>query len=352
STWRFEVERDALNYGLSDEQCNIAFPRLFQELDRVRDFFSSRKVQQSEVRIWTGEEDKKTGIWDGHHHGQFHLLIIDERAGTADRSRGLATLASMYRAINALPNPKQVPNIEFIFDLQDVSDGGPPEKIRWAFCRHTSDQYVWVMPDFDGWAYPDDAVDSYTAFRESVSSLEKHMPFESKIPALAWRGSTGVNRDLRMSLFKVSEGKPWSDVKEVNWKTRENVLSMQDFCRYQYNAHTEGSNSWSGRLRYLQNCNSVSVVHDLEFVAHYYSLLEPKGSLQNYVKVSRDFSDLDEKMSFLIANPERAKEIAAESVRVFRDRYLTPAAEACYWRRMFSSYASVQAFKPQLYKED
>lgn len=35
---------------------------------------------------------------------------------------------------------------------------------------------------------------------------------------------------------------------------------------------------------------------------------------------------------------------------MFRDRYLTPAAEACYWRRMFHAWRSVIGFEPQSHR--
>jgi hypothetical protein len=34
---------------------------------------------------------------------------------------------------------------------------------------------------------------------------------------------------------------------------------------------------------------------------------------------------------------------------VFRDRYLTPAAQACYWRKLFNAWATV-GFEPELYR--
>ena len=46
-------------------------------------------------------------------------------------------------------------------------------------------------------------------------------------------------------------------------------------------------------------------------------------------------------MADLLDNPARARAIADNSVRTFRERYLTPAAEACYWRALFNGYGSV-----------
>lgn len=74
-------------------------------------------------------------------------------------------------------------------------------------------------------------------------------------------------------------------------------------------AYTEG-NSWSGRLRYLHNCDSVPIIHRLHYVAHYYPLLRSEGPRQNFVEVRRDWSDLREKMEHLIGDPERCRNIA------------------------------------------
>lgn len=59
-------------------------------------------------------------------------------------------------------------------------------------------------------------------------------------------------------------------------------------------------------------------------------------------------------MEYLIANPEIAQRIAENGAKVFRDRYLTPAAQSCYTRRMINAWAELQAFEPQLWvdKED
>ena len=74
------------------------------------------------------------------------------------------------------------------------------------------------------------------------------------------------------------------------------------------------------------------------------------GPHQNFVEVERDFSDLESKIEALLANQEEAKRIADNSVKVFRERYLTPAAEACYWRELFRGWAEV-SFVPELYED-
>jgi len=78
--------------------------------------------------------------------------------------------------------------------------------------------------------------------------------------------------------------------------------------------------------------------------------MSSSGPNQNFVEVERDFSDLDAAMDDLIAHPEKAKRIADNSVQVFRERYLTGAAEACYWRKLFKAWKEV-SFEPVLYDE-
>lgn len=57
--------------------------------------------------------------------------------------------------------------------------------------------------------------------------------------------------------------------------------------------------------------------------------------------MERDFSDLADKIEPLISDTEAARRIASNSVKTFRERYLTPAAEACYWRSLLDGYAGV-----------
>lgn len=83
------------------------------------------------------------------------------------------------------------------------------------------------------------------------------------------------------------------------------------------------------------------VAHKLQYIQHHHYLLVPDGPNQNYVEVERDFSDLSDKMRPLLDDSGLAQRIADNSVRTFRDRYLTKAAEACYWRSLFDGYASV-----------
>jgi hypothetical protein len=83
----------------------------------------------------------------------------------------------------------------------------------------------------------------------------------------------------------------------------------------------------------------VIIAHKLQFIQHYHYLLSSSGPDQNYVEVERDFSDLPQKIEQLLQQPEEAHRIADNNVKVFRERYLTLAAEACYWRALWRGWA-------------
>lgn len=87
-------------------------------------------------------------------------------------------------------------------------------------------------------------------------------------------------------------------------------------------------------------------MHEREWLEPQHSALIAEGPDQNYVQVKRDFSDLECKVDELLADSDRAKAIARNGVNTFRDRYLTPAAQACYWRQLMHSWANV-SFTPE-----
>lgn len=111
---------------------------------------------------------------------------------------------------------------------------------------------------------------------------------------------------------------------------------------------TEGT-SYSGRLKYLQLCNSVIVSHKLDWQEFHTHLMQPDGPEQNFVETQRDWSDLPSKIEFYLSNQKKAEAIAQRSYETFNLRYLTPAAITCYLRRLFAGWAEVQGYTPELY---
>ncbi|KAL4885246.1 glycosyl transferase family 90-domain-containing protein [Aspergillus karnatakaensis] len=367
--WTFDVRRDGDNHGLSHEQCLAAFPKLFIEIDKA---VKERLTDGGKGLISFKEvDDLASGDEDGLVRAVIRggeLYIIDFGNMPYTFSRGKATLHSLNRALAAYPDRHELPDIEFVFSTDDYSNGKSP---IWSYSKRAQDTGVWLMPDFGYWSWPEVKVGSYKEIRRKIAAIDDGdsssssskkpgagLPFHSKKKQLAWRGSLAPNPEIRGSLLAASKGKSWASIKEINWpsssssspsssSTPENLLPMENHCTYMFLAHTEGR-SFSGRGKYLLNCRSVFVSHKLEWIEAHHGALISSGPEQNYVEVERDFSDLERKIEFLLDNPETAERIAQNSVRVFRDRYLTPAAESCYWRALVRAYGGASGFVPVL----
>ncbi|KAF2003412.1 hypothetical protein P154DRAFT_486606 [Amniculicola lignicola CBS 123094] len=329
-------------YGLSSAECNASFKELYREIDRAVALKKKRTyVTPMDIDIsW-----KETGAVRALIYSQ-KLYIIEAKFSGAgyQRTRALSILHQIHRAITTSPSP--LPNIEFSFAVSDIADPTHSHTI-WALSRLLMDENTWLMPDFGYWSWPLELVGTYEQIRAEM--LASEADWEDKIPKALWRGAVKTN-PVRGTLMEVTRGKSWADVDAVTWKNRtevagSNAVSMVDHCRYQFLVHTEGR-SYSGRGKYLLNCASVVVAHKSEWIEPHQHLLISSGEHQNFVQVERDFSDLETKVEELLDDPERAVAITRNSVATFRDRYLTPAAQACYWRHLIRSWAEV-SFKPK-----
>jgi hypothetical protein len=278
-------------------------------------------------------------------------------------SRGRATLNSLHRALMAFPERHLLPSIEFIFTTEDFANDPTGRGPVWAYSKRDADDSVWLMPDFGYWAWPEVPIGPYHEVRRRIAAIDDGetatdgtyspgLQFQDKKKQLVWRGSLATNPGIRSKLLKSAQGRSWASVRVIDWDDendiRFNLLPIEDHCRYMFLAHTEGR-SFSGRGKYLLNCRSVVISHPLTWREAHHAALIASGPDANYVEVEADFSDLPRKVDFLIDNPQVAQRIAENAVRTFRDRYLTPAAESCYWRYLVRQYASVLDFEPVLF---
>ncbi|KAJ9628499.1 hypothetical protein H2203_002398 [Taxawa tesnikishii (nom. ined.)] len=350
--WSFNASRHANDFTFTEQQCDAAFPALYHEIDRALDYWGENGgVRAENIDLsWSKLGAIRALIYNKQ------LYVIESKNATNDpqlRRRALATLNQINRAISTSREP--IPNIEFAFKVTDVAD--PPtrngvEHTMWSYARNTNKSAhdkLWLMPDFNLWSW-EHVVGSFVDFQRAASEYD--VPITEKTPKLVWRGALWVNEKIRGALVDVTKDKSWSDVSAFDWgnKTDQALkkLTMPEHCKWMFGAHTEGR-SWSGRLKYLINCRSATIVHDLEWTAHWYHLLESQGVDQNFVPVRRDWSNLEETIEYYLTHPHQAQRIADNAVLKFRERYLSPAAEVCYWRRLFKVWAEV-SFEPQLYE--
>ncbi|KAL9077608.1 MAG: hypothetical protein Q9157_003278 [Trypethelium eluteriae] len=347
--WRFDPTEDAENYGLDDAQCDAAFPAMYFEIDRAAAWWRSiRDITLEDVDAsWKASGLVRAMIYD------HELYVIEPRYNGEgyDIRRALAVLDSIHRAVVAYHG--RIPNVEFSFSVNDVPDPDHAAKPIWTLRRRVDAKEKWLMPDFGYWSWGLDHIGSYEQVRREIAAIETD--FREKKPLAVWRGARENN--ARADLLHVAMGRTWSDVQEIVWagktgfrsKSRGGFIRMADHCKYKYVIQTEGA-SYSTRGKYLQNCHSVVIMHRRRWVETHDHLLIAEGLDQNVVEVERDFSDLPLKMDYLLSHPTESERIANNSVAAFRDRYLTPAAQTCYWRRLFRRWREV-SFEPHLYDD-
>jgi hypothetical protein len=289
--------------------------------------------------------------------------VIEHAGMPYTYSRATATLSALNRALVAIPTREKLPNIEFVFSTDDFVEDD--QGAIWSYSKRDNSENVWLMPDFGYWSWPEVKVGNYGDLRRRIAAIDDGgwiedrfvagLDFQDKKKQLIWRGSVATAPRLRGMLLRQSRGKSWASVRTLNWDDaddlRLNWLPMEDHCRYMFLAHTEGR-SFSGRGKYLLNCRSVMISHPLVWREMHHAALVSTGPDTNYVEVAPDFSDLQGKIEYLIDHPAVAERIANNSRATFRDRYLTPAAEACFWRALIRQYASVCDFEPPLYATD
>lgn len=345
ASWQFTTSNAATS-TFTRAQCDTAFPRLYQPINEAVATRANHHVQLPELDIPAGRCMFRALIYEKE------LYVID--AGDPEscyiatyRERIVGTLASIHKAI--VSAPEDVPNIEFSVSYDDMPTRSN-NAVEWGIARRTEDTNVWLMPDYGYWGWESVGLPSYSIIRRKINTVNSKSTWERKVKQAVWRGNVKNAPRIREKLIEVSKDKPWSDIRHADHSNRSNssYLTVEELCNYMFVVQTEGT-SYSGRLKYLLLCNSVTVAHKLEWLESHTHLMESSGPTQNFIETKRDWSDLSVKMDHYLGNLRETKDIAKRSYNLFNQRYLTPAAVTCYWRHLFDGWAKVQGFKPELH---
>jgi hypothetical protein len=236
--WSFEYTRDGRNEALNRQQCNAAFPGLFEDIARGKKFWSTHGgLSTAELDTITIEQGMaRVFISQGALH------VVSSRSKNEDHRRKiLGTLSSIHRALAADPERASRRDVEFVFSVEDkVDDVTNSDRPVWVFSRTPTEEGVWLMPDFSSWAWdnPKNYMGPYDQVVDRIKRLD--IPWEDKKAQLVWRGKPSFAPKLRRALMEAARDKPWGDVKQVDWHTGSNVLKMEDHCHYMFIAHVEG----------------------------------------------------------------------------------------------------------------
>ena len=148
----------------------------------------------------------------------------------------------MYRAILAAPTDADIPNIEFVFSVEDLP--AQPTKPMWSLARRAQDHNLWLIPDFGFWSWDMPAIGTLDEVANEAVQRESIEPWDQKSEKLVWRGKITFAPKLRRALLDAAKGKPWSDVGQLKWTDpnfKEQFLGPVDQCNYMFIAHAEGT---------------------------------------------------------------------------------------------------------------
>ncbi|SPO29734.1 uncharacterized protein UTRI_05556 [Ustilago trichophora] len=339
---------------LTEDECDTFFPGLYKELDRSVDYYTEHPLTAEYL-----DKVCDDGIWSHArvviHNNRVYLKYFQQSAFTRVNS----ALALLFQSV--VGSREKLPDAEFCLSANDWGSMG-----KFSLDRAPYLEDLWLMPDYGFYSWPEPGIGSYTEHREKVLEVEKAHPWENKIPKLFWRGAMGVGTADRKALLAAAENHEWNDVKPLDWGNRQGFVTMEDHCKWKFHAFPEGM-TYSGRLRYLQNCRSVIVTHEPRWIQHWTHLYnaDPESPDQNIVFVPEYKGDepgteveddrgnvfrdttwmrLPEVMDELLKDDARAKRIADNQWSFFRERYVSPASAACYWRKAIKKYSQVQQF--------
>jgi EGF-domain serine glucosyl/xylosyltransferase len=271
---------------------------------------------------------------------QFQCSVLTGKSGT---------IMMIYDAITG-SHPHTIPNIEFPFCADDDAIRAH-RGISWGYTRHNSfedQRQVWVIPDFGYWEWYSSQIYSYDDARKKILKRANELTWGQRKDKMIWRGATKFN-PIREKLVNQVQDKSWGDA--MDCAGGPCFVKLEDHCNYKFILHTEGA-TYSGRMKYLQQCKSALIMHTVHWITHFSHLLHWEGPQQNVIKVEDDWTDLEEKIEYYLGHPEEAQAVAKRGYKLFAERYQTPAAISCYFRSLFDAWGANQGYEVKLYDEN
>ena len=208
--WGYQIERDSSNTGLSQAQCDLAFPDLYDEINRAISVWQKRKhkILPKDIEIsWRKDGAIQVLIQDN----QLRILQTKNTyQHEGYRKRTMYVLSQLHRALlGAAAAGESVPSVEFSITVDDISLIPNPQMDThtiWAFTRKLKDRdqdRLWLMPDFNFFAAPPIG-SSYLDMQRRAKVHDALIV--DKIPRAVWRGVKWTNEKMRGSLLNLSEG--------------------------------------------------------------------------------------------------------------------------------------------------
>lgn len=346
--------------SLSSSVCAKEFPLFYPQL-------------QDNAAVWKQRGGLNSShveaAWKESEGGSAYVIISDGRVFIRNlthdwQSRVKAMLALLQSAVESASweERQEMEGIEFVFSTADKDGTHNDDGAGWVLDKRVTDKPgQYLIPDFSFAAWPEAGIATYAEFRREAEKVNQKWPWKTKKDKLFWRGDPNTGSPFRQSLLQQNnsaDADQWSDIQRTSfWESGfSKIILPEDHCEHKYLLHSEG-NSYSGRSKYILGCSSAVVMHRLEWTQHFHPALigATDHADRNIIEMSGPlFEGLGSKIKELQAQDRRslkswvssappsseAATVAANAHRTLTQRYLSPAATACYIRAALHSYST------------
>ena len=159
------------------------------------------------------------------------------------------------------------------------------------------------------------------------ATVENAPAFADRRPCAFWIGNTD-RHPVRSEMARAHADNPKIRFVPMYWHggVPTPFKTMREHCEYKYLMDIQGT-GWSGRLKHLMLLGSVVLIFDRDLHEYWEDQFVP---WVHYVPVKADGSDLQQRVDFLDANPDRAAEMARVCNARARDVFSKPAVHEYY----------------------
>ena len=246
---------------------------------------------------------------------------------------------SIYLFLLAFDRIRNQVNKSFDFEIH-CTDYVMEHKNHIFASSNNGQNNVTMIPDglFINWV--EAGIPDYDKTCQEIESAGKLPPIYNEC---LWIGNVKTHISREELLNKFADNKNFKLI-GMNWKgggerglahDSDTYISLPDHTKYKYLLDIRG-NGYSGRVKFLLFSNRPLFYIERDIVEFYNDDLKP---FIHYIPVKADLSDLQEKYEWAEANPDKAKEIAANALE-YAKTHLTREAAIQYYSKIILDWAN------------
>lgn len=246
---------------------------------------------------------------------------------------------SIYLFLLAFDRIRNQVNKSFDFEIH-CTDYVMEHKNHIFASSNNGQNNVTMIPDglFINWI--ETGVTDYDKTCQEIEEAGKLPPIYNEC---LWIGNVKTHISREELLNKFADNKNFKLI-GMNWKgggerglahDSDTYISLPDHTKYKYLLDIRG-NGYSGRVKFLLFSNRPLFYIERDIVEFYNDDLKP---FIHYIPVKADLSDLQEKYEWAEANPDKAKEIAANALE-YAKTHLTREAAIQYYSKIILDWAN------------